>query len=258
MDLGSVLRYRQYCLRGQTDSTRKIRIKMKSPVRGDIFFRESPSDHYTFGDVFEQEVYKSVLRYLPDCSTIVDLGANIGFASLYLAKAYPSARVASVEPNSENFELLQANLQGLIRQGRCILMQAAVWSAHKSLAVDPNWQHGAYNAFRLQDERVGQQGTDHVEGITMQEVLAEAKFQHVDLLKVDIEGAEVELFRGNLDWLDRVRAIAIEFHGTSRQESGFDQILKTNGFEVCEEESHTVLAKRISSRSAAQTAASLT
>lgn len=246
MDLGSVLRYRQYCLRGQTDPTRKIRLKMKSPIQGDIFFREIPSDHYTFGDVFEQEVYKSVLHYVPTCSTILDLGANIGFASLYLARLYPSARIVSVEPNRENYALLTTNLEHLIRQERCIPLQAAVWSVHKSLAVDPKWQHGAYNAFRLKDIPASERVADSVEGITMEEILAAAKFQYVDLLKVDIEGAEVELFRGDIGWLGRVKAIAIEFHGASRQESEFDNILKSNGFAVCEEESHTVLAVRTS------------
>jgi hypothetical protein len=83
-----------------------------------------------------------------------------------------------------------------------------------------------------------------VQGFTMEEILASSAFQQVDLLKVDIEGAEVELFRNDLGWLDRVGAIAIEFHGRSRDESGFDQMLTEHGFKVCAEDSHTVLAIR--------------
>jgi FkbM family methyltransferase len=244
MSLGSIVRYRDYCRRGQTNPAEKLRLKMKSPIRGEIFFRETPSDHYTFGDIFEQEVYKTVLRHVPNCSTIVDLGANIGFASLYFAAIYPSARMVAVEPNRENFELLRTNLSGLIREGRCIPLQAAVWSARKSLAVDPKWQVGAYNAFRLLDQEATQSSNEFVEGFTMDEILLISKLPTVDLLKVDIEGAEVELFRNDISWLSRVRAIAIEFHGQSRQESGFDQILKTNGFTIREEDSHTVLAVR--------------
>src|SRR5262249_19028390 len=123
MSLGSVLRYRDYCLRqarGRLKPTEKLRLRLKTPVRGVIFLREAPSDFYTFGDVFEQEVYRTVLRHLPECSTIVDLGANIGFASLYLASSYPSARIFAVEPNGDNFELLKTNLKGLIEKKRCI------------------------------------------------------------------------------------------------------------------------------------------
>ena len=247
MSLGSVLRYRNYCLRqarGRSNPTEKLRLSLKTPVRGVIFLREAPSDFYTFGDVFEQEVYRTVLRHLPECSTIVDLGANIGFASLYLATSYPSARIFAVEPNGDNFELLITNLKGLIQEKRCIPLRAAVWSARKALTVDPQWLPDAYNGYRLLEQPSPQDTVDQVQGLTMEEILASSQFQQVDLLKVDIEGAEVELFRNDLGWLGRVKAIAIEFHGRSRQECGFDQILSLHGFKICEEDSHTVLAMR--------------
>jgi FkbM family methyltransferase len=247
MSLGSIIRYRDYCLReaqGRSNPTEKLRLRMKSPVRGVVSLREVSSDLFTFGDVFEQDVYRIVLQHLSDCSTIIDLGANIGLASLYLANAYPSARIFAVEPNRDNFELLKINLKDLIHEGRCVPVQAAVWSARRALTVDPQWQPDAYNGYRLL-ERPSQQGaTDQVQGFTMEEILASSEFPQVDLLKVDIEGAEVELFRNDLGWLSRVSAIAIEFHGRSRDECGFDQILTAQRFKVCEESSHTVLAVR--------------
>lgn len=248
MSLASIFRFRNYCLReaqGQSNPTGKLKLRLKSPIRGVVTLREVSSDLYTFGDVFEQEVYRTVLRHLPDCSTIVDLGANIGLASLYLASAYPSARIFAIEPNRDNFELLTTNLKDLIRGERCVPMQAAVWSARKALAVDPQWLPEAYNGFRLSEQPSHQDAVDQVQGFTMDEILASSHFEQVDLLKVDIEGAEVELFRNDLGWLGRVRAIAIEFHGRSRDECGFDQILSAQGFKVCEEDSHTVLAMRI-------------
>jgi FkbM family methyltransferase len=248
MSLGSVIRYRDYCVRqarGRSNPTAKLRLRLKTPIRGMISLREVPSDFFTFGDVFEQGVYRIVLRHLPECSTIVDLGANIGFASLYLASAYPSARIFAIEPNGDNFELLKTNLKDLIREERCVPMQAAVWSARKALTVDPQWLPDAYNGYRLLEQPSPQNAVDQVQGFTMEEILASSQFEQVDLLKVDIEGAEVELFRNDLGWLGRVRAIAIEFHGRSRQECGFDQILSAHGFNICEEDSHTVLAMRI-------------
>jgi FkbM family methyltransferase len=247
MSLVSILRYRNYCLReaqGRSNPTEKFKLRLKSPIRGVIILRELPSDLYTFGDVFEQEVYRNVLRHLPQCSTIIDLGANIGLASLYLANAYPSARIFAVEPNRENFELMKGNLKDLIRENRCVPIQAAVWSSRRALTVDPQWLPDAYNAYRLREQPSRQAALDQVQGFTMEEILASSAFQQVDLLKVDIEGAEVELFRNDLGWLDRVGAIAIEFHGRSRDESGFDQMLTEHGFKVCAEDSHTVLAIR--------------
>jgi len=245
MSLGSILRLRNYYVReaqGLSNPTRKLKLKLKSPIRGVVILREVSSDLYTFGDVFEQQVYRNVLRHLPECSTIIDLGANIGLASLYLASAYPSARIVAVEPNRENFELLKTNLEDLIQENRCVPVQAAVWSTRKVLTADPQCLPDAYNAYRLLEQPSRQNALDHVQGLTMPEILATSDVQQVDLLKVDIEGAEMELFRNDLSWLDRVGAIAIEFHGRSRDESGFDQVLAERGFEVCEEDSHTVLA----------------
>ena len=78
----------------------------------------------------------------------------------------------------------------------------------------------------------------------MNEVLARSGFPYADLLKVDIEGAEVELFRGDLTWLDRTNAIAIEFHQDSRRESRFDAIMQEHGFDIDDSHRHTVLAIR--------------
>lgn len=81
-----------------------------------------------------------------------------------------------------------------------------------------------------------------VEAFTMRELLEYSGFQIVDLLKVDIEGAETELFSRDVDWLTLVRCIAIEFHGDSRQRSRFDEVVRRYGFHICSEESHTVIA----------------
>src|SRR5215204_1702024 len=73
-------------------------------------------------------------------------------------------------------------------------------------------------------------------------IMAEAGFDRIDLLKVDVEGAEVELFKGNLEWLRAVSCIAIEFHQGSRQTSGFDEIMSRYGFRIFDTGSHTVVA----------------
>lgn len=78
----------------------------------------------------------------------------------------------------------------------------------------------------------------------MNQILADSGFPHIDLLKVDIEGAETQLFADNLEWLEHTRMIAIEFHGDSREESGFDETMKRYRFRVIEANSHTTLAIR--------------
>ena len=78
--------------------------------------------------------------------------------------------------------------------------------------------------------------------LPISKILADSRFEYVGLLKVDIEGAEVELFKGDLDWLRKVRAIAIEFHGDSRLLCNFDEVLKKYDFRIIDGGGHTVIA----------------
>jgi hypothetical protein len=80
--------------------------------------------------------------------------------------------------------------------------------------------------------------------MSMNDILKFAQFEKVDLLKVDIEGAEIELLGGDLAWLNHVGAIAVEFHGDSREVSRFDRIIRANRFGVRCEDRHTVLVVR--------------
>ena len=75
-----------------------------------------------------------------------------------------------------------------------------------------------------------------------------AGFETVDLLKIDVEGAERSLFADAELWLQRVRAIAIEFHDDTRAASRFDDVMGGEDFELRDDVGHTVLAVRRSAR----------
>ena len=113
------------------------------------------------------------------------------------------------------------------------LVNAAVWSSSRSLSLESD-RSDHYSAMVVSNE------AGDVQGLTITEVLA-LSAERIDLLKIDIEGAEVELFKGNTDWLNRVQCIAIEFHGDSRRESRFDELMKFYGFQI-HEGKHTVIA----------------
>jgi len=135
--------------------------------------------------------------------SIVDLGANIGFATLALARRYPRARFVCVEPVAESRALLEANLA-----------RNHVDAQVFGVAI-------AGRAGRLRLERGPFAGTDRVhadaggdiEGITLTELLDRAGVRTVDFLKVDIEGHERELFDAARHWSARVRFLIAELHG---------------------------------------------
>jgi FkbM family methyltransferase len=210
-----------------------VPIRCTSPISTRLAIRDNVADYLTFKEIIISEVYGGLKQHLGECRTIIDLGANIGVATLYFAEKFPHAHILSVEPESSNFTMLLRNLAKLAGEGRCVPLQAAVWDEDSRLdLLNPGGDHCEF-AF-------GEKSDGKVRGLSMMSIVERSGFETVDLLKVDIEGAEVELFRGCLDWLPRVRAVAIEFHGDARTKSRFDEIIR--GRQIVEMNGHTVLA----------------
>jgi FkbM family methyltransferase len=244
MDLLSVARFRKGVLReaaGEQRPGRTFVLDMKRPFRGPITLREWGTDYRTFNEIVLDEVYKSVVTQVSSAATIIDLGANVGLASLYFASHWPSCRILAVEPNPETYQLLSINLAPLVRAERCKTLQAAVWDADVFLSPAPNQVPGAFDTYSLCDAELENDTGPKVRGLSIGEIIQRSRFKNVDLLKIDIEGAEAQLFRGNTDWLRCVGNVAIEFHCDARRLSNFDEIMKQYGFRSQKEERHTVL-----------------
>jgi FkbM family methyltransferase len=237
MTLPSVWRLRARELRQTTGHLRGeshlIPLRCTAPISTRLTIRENIADYWTLKEIVVSEVYGGLIPHLGECRTIIDLGANIGLATLYFAEKFPHARILSVEPESSNFAMLLRNVRTLATKGRCVPLQAALWSKDSRLDVlDPGAGHNAF-AF-------GEKSDGEVLGLSIMTILERSGFETVDLLKVDIEGAEVELFSGSLDWLPRVRVLAVEFHGDARKKSRFDEIM--SGRQILDMNDHTVLA----------------
>jgi len=245
MSLQSVLKLRDYELRSAKAGLhrgREVELRMKSPIRGRVSLREVGSDFLTFNEVVKEQVYKNATAHLETCETMMDLGANIGLTSLYFAHRYPKVKLFAVEPNPDSYQMLTANLKELIDSGRCRTLQAAVWGSPKTLVADPSQARDHFSAFATKEPSGTETDETCIVGLPIQKLIDDSGFSKIDLLKVDIEGAEVELFKGDLNWLHRVRTIAIEFHNDSRQTCQFDEIMRQCQFHINDENAHTVLA----------------
>ncbi len=235
-------RYRSFTIRNSGDLPDKhalLRLRFRAPVRADVVIREYGSDQHTLREIFFDEVYGGIQKYIADCRTVIDLGANIGLATVYFSGIFPESKALSVEPASANFTVLRRNTEALARKGRCRALQAAIWNEDCGLDLN-DVTDGAYWGFQLKTPEVPGKGL--TPGLSMASIIDQSGFETVDLVKVDVEGAEVQLFQGDLGWLPRVRAMAVEFHGDSRAESRFDSIM--SGYRITDLNSHTVLAYR--------------
>lgn len=138
-------------------------------------------------------------------SFIVDGGANIGIASLYFLNRYPTTSIVAVEPSPANFEILRKNLAPYGK--RVTLIQGAIWKGSGRLILESGGEEWR-TSVRAEDR--DQKGS--VEAFTLPTLIAYGNGT-VDLLKLDIEGSESEVFGPEAQqWLPGVRNIAIEVH----------------------------------------------
>ncbi len=178
--------------------------------------RRNSSDLYVFDQIFIELQYRCLDGvYSP--KLIVDCGANVGYSTAYFLSKFPSSKVIAIEPDSENFRLLKKNAHPYGK--RCELIQGAVWPKEELLNINIPTTAASEWAISVSPCANGQ---GSVQAITIQSLLAgEAR---ISILKIDIEGAEYELFREKPDWLDRVDNIVIELHGRRCEEAFFAAI----------------------------------
>jgi FkbM family methyltransferase len=243
----SVLSLRQYTIkneRGLSCEGDTLTLRLRQPLNCSITIREKGSDILTFEEVIAQQIYRPVLEVIKSCRFVIDLGGNIGLSALYFAAHYPDSQILIVEPSDSSHQLLVQNLSSLVAAGRCQIIKAAVWNRSGQLLRGEMSEPHHFSKFRIQEMSDSAATGGSIMGLSMMELLKTSGFPRVDLLKIDIEGAEVKVFEGDLDWLDLVRAIAIEFHGDSRTEIDFDNIMKRRGFRLVDDGNHTVIAFR--------------
>lgn len=160
-------------------------------------------DVHTLLQVFYGKEYELILDKPP--SFIIDCGANIGLASVYFANRYPDSKIIAIEPDARNFSFLKKNTAPY---PQVVCLQKAIWSKPVLMEiVDPGRGNWGYQT------EVVTSGDKGIEGITIDQLIDEFSIPEIDLLKIDIEGAEKELFMHNYErWITKTKVIAVELH----------------------------------------------
>lgn len=211
---------------GFTDAARYISLRLQ-PERyaGEtIFFkprnslhklacRSGTSDAMVFKQVFIDAEYSPLLG-LTDVSTVLDLGANVGYSAAWFLSAFPGCRVIALEPARGNYELLRENLAPFGNRATCDL--AAVWSETTFLKLQRREALGGHEwAWQVRSSSMTNTSDgERVRAFSMPDLLSRFHIDRVSILKMDIEGAETIIFSAPsvCNWLSRVDAIAIELH----------------------------------------------
>ncbi|MGN6533254.1 MAG: FkbM family methyltransferase [Ginsengibacter sp.] len=187
-----------------------------------VFLRNIPSDRQIFQQIFLREELNVDFTSIP--SVIIDGGANIGMATSYLKMKYPDAELFAIEPDNSNFQILEKNAKNF-SSVKCY--RNALW--YKPALVEIINKDGGNESFIVKEVRKNS-GTDLLQGITLREIIDENNLEKIDLLKLDIEGSETELFTWNYEsWLSIVKNLLVETHNWINPESETSVMNATKG-----------------------------
>ena len=196
------LRARWLLIRERCGDTREVRLRFAGNKH---FLRLNTTDAMVWFSVFHQRDYSAPLPFEP--RTIIDGGAYTGFSAIYFANRYPLARIIAVEPDESNFRLLLKNTR---HYENINAVQAALWCEDTEVSLYARAQ-GQWASSLIPDE--GRAGSaKSVRGMRIETLVNEFRLQQIDLLKLDVEGAEKEILAHATPWVDAIGAIFIELH----------------------------------------------
>ncbi len=191
---------------------------------GQFAFIEEKAFRALMETVFTQNTY----AFHTDSKSprILDCGANIGVTVRYWKYRYPEARVTAFEPDPDIFKILQTNTSDLLNTE---LVQAALWSSEGELSFVREGKEGGHI------ETVNTNETTHSVDTLPTKRLRDYLNEPIELLKIDIEGAEFEVLEDCKEHLHNVKNLFVEHHsflGQPQRLAYFFNILENAGFRI--------------------------
>ena len=195
-----------------------------------VNFWNQPEYHDLKREIFGQDTY--FFESSSPFPKILDVGAHIGLSALYFKKLYPGAEITCFEPIHSSFELLQQNIfENNLRDVSCWQLAISPSSGPLTLHIDPentSWyssasiRTGAWN---------GQQATRKIE--VKAATLDQITTQPIELLKLDVEGAEQAILESSQKVLPLIKQLLIEFHpGGNQSLEKISTLLEKNGYSL--------------------------
>lgn len=197
----------------------KGKLQSRTLLGKKVYFKDGYSYLSSINEVFVNHCYKFVSDNPKPI--IIDCGANIGISVIYFKQFYPDSTVIAFEPDSSNFELLEKNVSAFQFSG-VSLFKKAVWIHNDSVS---------FLETSSQESRIenSNDSKNSVPAARLKDYLQSP----VDLLKIDIEGAEYDVLMDCAENLKNVKNLFVEYHSFLNQEqrlSGLLLLLRTSGF----------------------------
>lgn len=192
--------FRKYTPRPLITAGTKLALSFYQRIWPELSIREETTDAVVFRDNL---LFNRIKIPLQNVKCIVDAGAYVGYQTLYFSKKFPHATIFAIEPEVSNYKQLIKHTSSVTN---VVTINAAVWST-KELVSLKNRNTGNWG-FTVTNE-----GDRDTKTVTLHEIIKQSPNGVIDVLKIDIEGAERELFLHKTEeWLPNVRMIIAELH----------------------------------------------
>jgi FkbM family methyltransferase len=191
-------------------------LKFKYPIRVkvqsiDVALRPCTPDLAVAKSCFSGEFDEAIEAAKPlRHRFIIDAGGYIGTAAIVLAKAFPEAKIVSLEPSRENFGLLRRNVAGY---PNIFALNKALGPAEGLLPLmSRGTGEWGFSLVREPADCPSPRPIEKVHVITIPALMRQFDAKGVDLLKLDIEGAELALMADKPSWVNSTHVIFAELH----------------------------------------------
>jgi FkbM family methyltransferase len=186
-----------------------------------FYLRKGGSDSKVFNHIFVSKEYHPLIELIKSnkisIKNLIDVGANIGLATIYIDKHLPNLKIVSIEPDEDNFNLLIQNL-GSLKNQNIEKLNLALWHKREVLYKDRSFRDGEEWSYTFDVRKnicCNFPSGNEVKGITIHDVINDFKLDEIGILKLDIEGAERFLFDkkiSDLSFLNITKILALEIH----------------------------------------------
>jgi FkbM family methyltransferase len=217
----------------KTFFTKRVKIRKRPSSDMDVFRQINVFKEYLPVVKTYQEHFFNDKEYVLN---IIDAGSNIGLTSLFFLDFFKNAKIICIEPDSENFKTLAFNLNN---NYSIIKINGAIWSSNTKIKVVNDFRDKLDWSCRV-EETVETSG---IQAYSINHLIEANKMQLIDILKIDIEGSEKEIFNlktSNLDFLKITKCLAIEIHDEFNCRVAIYTILNNYGFSYFEEGELTI------------------
>lgn len=194
--------------------------------------RKSPSsDLMVFQQVYRGQEYQEVVNlfrqyFNKEAECIIDAGANVGYTSVFFNSVFKGVKYLVIEPSTENCNLIRDNFN--FNNIPLNLYQGGLWNKNTYLKIVRDFRDQLDWAIRVEESS---EKTD-LKAFTVSHLIEESGVDYIDIFKMDIEGAEKQVFDTSMDlsFLNKVRCISVEIHDEFDCRTDIYSILQDKGF----------------------------